>query len=74
MSVIFVPAKGTHSGETIDAGYWLSTGPTGTDISDDGQDWRSIGETGFHALSLLPDGTPLATGSEGRIAILKRTQ
>ncbi len=63
------------SNSTIDPGsdageYWLATGPTGTDISDDGEDWRPLSETGFHALSRLPSGAPIATGSGGRFAVL----
>lgn len=70
-SVIFVPAKGKARRPM---GYWLATGPSGTDISDDGEDWRTLGGTGYHALCLLPDGTPLASGADGRVAILRMTE
>ncbi|WP_161604724.1 WD40/YVTN/BNR-like repeat-containing protein [Roseiconus nitratireducens] len=66
-SVIFVPAE---DAEGQGQGYWLATGPSGTEISDDGEDWRSVSETGFHALHRLSGQTVLAVGSDGRMAVL----
>jgi photosystem II stability/assembly factor-like uncharacterized protein len=61
-SVVYVPA-----------GYWLATGPAGTDISDDGETWRPLADSGddasgYHAIGW--GNVIIATGSEGRIAIL----
>jgi photosystem II stability/assembly factor-like uncharacterized protein len=67
-SVIYVPSR------ELAAGYWISTGPSGTDISDDGESWRALSETGFHSLALMPNGTPIATGSDGRFAFLTDVQ
>jgi photosystem II stability/assembly factor-like uncharacterized protein len=53
--------------------FWLATGPSGTDISFDGEDWRPLTNNGYHALIVTPDGTPIACGSEGRVAVLRST-
>lgn len=62
-SVIFVPGK--------NGGFWLTTGPSGTDISPDGEVWRALSKEGFHALSLTSDSVPIAAGSDGRVALLR---
>ncbi len=74
-SIMFLPSKSPQNPDSQNpdsqrGDYWLAAGPTGTDISDDGEDWRPLSEKGFHALSLLPNGTPIATGSDGRFAIM----
>jgi hypothetical protein len=73
-SIIYVPApQATPGSDTFrrESGYWIATGPSGTDISADGEDWKPLSEMGYHALHLTPEGVPLAVGSDGRIAILK---
>lgn len=70
-SLIFVDGD-QPTPESIRAGdYWLTTGPSGTDVSADGDDWLPLGQIGFHALARLADGTPIAVGSEGRMAVLR---
>ena len=69
-SVIFVLSEQEKRSGAVGGGFWLATGPTGTDISDDGEDWRKLSDTGFHALNLLPSGSPIAVGKDGRIALL----
>jgi photosystem II stability/assembly factor-like uncharacterized protein len=73
-SIVHVPQfelnRNLESKSTQNA-YWLATGPSGTDISMDGEDWRPLSDIGYHALHLLKDGTPIAVGSNGRIAVLK---
>lgn len=69
-SVIFVPATETTIESGYPNGFWLTTGPSGTDISEDGEDWKRLSDIGFHALNLTANGTPLAVGSDGRVALL----
>jgi hypothetical protein len=47
----------------IDCGQstmWVATGPTGTDWSADRNDWQSLSEIGFHALSTAEDDRSLS--------------
>lgn len=44
---------------------WVAAGPTGSDVSVDGKDWRSLDKGSWNALSL-----PFAVGPNGRIARL----
>lgn len=50
---------------------WIATGPSGTDVSDDGSIWKNVSETGFHVLAVHSNGTVVAVGSEGRFGIVK---
>jgi photosystem II stability/assembly factor-like uncharacterized protein len=51
----------------------IAVGPGGTDTSaDGGRAWAPLGEEGFHALSVSPDGgAAWAVGEGGRIAALR---
>ena len=50
----------------------LAVGPAGSDISrDGGRTWSPIGDEGFHALSIAPDGTAWAVGEKGAVAKLR---
>ncbi len=50
----------------------VAAGPAGTDRSDDGgETWRALGDEGYHALSVAPDGAVWAVGEGGRIARLR---
>lgn len=68
-SVIYVP-PGVLSDQPT--GCWLATGPSGTDISRNGEDWEPAGKVGFHALRIAPGGDIFACGSDGRVAVLSR--
>jgi photosystem II stability/assembly factor-like uncharacterized protein len=50
----------------------LAVGPAGSDRSDDhGRTWVPLGDEGYHALSVAPDGrTAWAVGEQGRIGRL----
>ena len=85
-AVVYVPANATKvnsaSRQDDSHGYWLATGPSGTDISRDGEDWKPLSELGYHALVVSSSTAALqqdiagkqtsiiATGSEGRVAVL----
>ena len=46
-------------------------GPAGSDYSTDGGGtWKPLGNEGYHALSIAPDGTVWAVGEQGRIGRL----
>lgn len=62
-SVITVP----HPSKPII--QWVTTGPSGTDISTDGSIWKNVSTTGFHVLASHPNGTLVAVGSDGRFAV-----
>ncbi len=50
---------------------WIATGTSGSDVSfDDGQTWRTFDAVGYNALGAA-DGTVLAVGPKGRIAVLR---
>jgi photosystem II stability/assembly factor-like uncharacterized protein len=58
--------------------FWVATGPSGTDISPDGEHWVNGSTQGFHALASHPNGTLIAVGSEGRFGrtnaqVIRRT-
>jgi photosystem II stability/assembly factor-like uncharacterized protein len=48
----------------------VAAGPAGTDLSTDGgRTWSPLGDEGFHALAISPDGsTAWAAGENGRVA------
>jgi len=53
-------------GETL-----VAVGPAGSDISrDGGHTWSPLGDEGFHALSIAPDGTAWAVGEKGAVGRL----
>lgn len=65
-SVVVLTAASGSSDTDGPSEFWVATGPSGTDISSDGEHW-AIGSTqGFHALASHPNGTLIAVGSEGR--------
>lgn len=49
---------------------WIAVGPTGSDYSDTGDQWKTFSEIGFHALAVGGDSV-FAVGSDGRFAVLK---
>lgn len=49
-------------------GMWIATGPSGTEWSEDGRNWRALDGPGYHALAAAADGSVWAAGPEGRIA------
>ena len=50
----------------------VATGPAGTDVSGDGgQTWKRASEHGYHALSFPREGRGWASGSDGRIGLMK---
>ncbi len=63
-SVIFVPRL------INGADGFITTGPTGSEYSNDGDTWNPIDGLGFHALS-VGENTVFACGSDGRFAVLK---
>lgn len=46
---------------------WIAVGPDGTDISSDGNQWKSLSKVGFHCLT-VGKSKVFACGSEGRFA------
>lgn len=46
---------------------WICTGPTGTDISRDGETWAPFSELGFHTLGIAKDGSLWAAGADGAV-------
>ena len=63
-ALAFVPGS---NGRTI-----LAAGPAGSDRSvDGGESWTALGDAGFHAMSVAPDGTVWAVGENGRVARLR---
>jgi photosystem II stability/assembly factor-like uncharacterized protein len=49
----------------------VAVGPTGADRSDDGgESWAKLGDTGFHAVSVVGSPSAWAVGEEGRIGRL----
>ena len=50
----------------------LAVGPGGSDLSrDGGRTWAAIGDEGFHAASVAPDGSAWAVGEKGSVAALR---
>ncbi|RPJ75124.1 MAG: hypothetical protein EHM24_04850 [Acidobacteria bacterium] len=63
-AVAYVPSG---RGETL-----LAVGPGGSDISrDGGRTWSPVGDEGFHALGIAPDGTAWAVGEKGAVGKLE---
>ncbi|MEO1617681.1 MAG: YCF48-related protein [Planctomycetota bacterium] len=58
-------------GQTTDV--WMTTGPSGSEVSVDGEDWQPYRKSGFHALRRIMTGV-LACGSDGRVALTKAAQ
>ena len=51
---------------------WIAVGRGGSDLSrNGGRTWERFSETGFYTLSVAPDGTAWAAGSDGRVARLE---
>lgn len=49
----------------------VAVGPAGSDISrDGGRTWSPLGDEGFHALSIAPDGYAWAVGENGAVSRL----
>ncbi|MCG8604717.1 YCF48-related protein [bacterium] len=48
--------------------YWISTGPTGTHLSKDGEQWTALGDDGYHCLSVSESGKAVwLAGPNGRV-------
>lgn len=61
-ALVFVPGSAGHT--------LLAAGPAGSDRSADGSaTWTPLGNEGFHAMSIAPDGTVWAVGENGRVGI-----
>lgn len=75
--VVLTTAEGSSDTEGSSQ-FWVATGPSGTDISLDGEHWVNGSTQGFHALASHPNGTLIAVGSEGRFGrtnaqVIRRT-
>jgi hypothetical protein len=72
--------SGSKPAGTLKSGYWLTTGPSGTDISLTGEDWHPLATPGFNAISnpaplRQARFWPVFAGSEGRVSgLLPPTQ
>ncbi len=69
------PRQSAQRPETLTSGYWLATGPSGTDISQTGEDWFPLATSGFNAIShptalRRAQYLPVLVGSEGRVSRL----
>ena len=51
---------------------WITCGPSGCDISRDGNAWQPLSDVGFHTLFATPDQTVWAAGSNGRVGRIPR--
>lgn len=62
--------------EYISPAQVIATGPTGTDLSNDGgQTWQALSEEGFHAVRKAKKGKKVyLAGARGRIAVLRETK
>lgn len=49
---------------------WIATGPTGSEVSADGENWTAMGEKGFNALGVGPGDACWAVGNKGVAAKL----
>ncbi len=47
--------------------HWLACGPTGCEVSRDGNDWVPFSDIGFHALGVGRDQSIWSVGSKGRV-------
>ncbi len=54
-----------HGGE-----FYIATGPSGSALSLDAEQWLEFSQSGFHVLSVSPNRTVFAAGSDGRFAKL----
>lgn len=74
-AVVAMPAQWSGGSTRV---RYVTTGPTGSDISTDGHHWiplnaQADASQGFHALATSPHEV-FAVGSDGRFARLKRSQ
>lgn len=63
--------------EFISDDTWITTGPTGTDVSyDNGKNWKALsGDEGYHVLRKARSGSLLiAAGAAGQISIVKNVK
>lgn len=69
-----VNVGGYRSGVAIGTGgRIIAVGSHGVSYSEDnGQTWKGLGSTGYHAIALTRDGVGWAVGADGRIAKVKR--
>jgi hypothetical protein len=71
-AVVHLPRKLLESDRASASTYaFITTGPDGTDVSQDGLHWESLSTDGFHALATSSQ-TVFAVGSNGRFAKLVR--
>lgn len=68
-AVVFLPSKIQIPGQQT-KGLWITTGPSGTDYSTDGNSWSTFSGVGFHTLA-IGGSSVFAAGSDGRFAVLK---
>jgi photosystem II stability/assembly factor-like uncharacterized protein len=69
-AVAYIPVNlESKSAEPI---AWITCGPSGCDISLDGNAWTPLSDVGFHTLYVAPNQTVWAAGSHGRIGRLPR--
>jgi hypothetical protein len=46
----------------------VAVGPNGSDVTRDrGRTWTAFGDTGFHSVACVPDGSCWASGTDGRV-------
>ncbi len=69
-SVIYVEAA-ELTPDSGEQGYWLTTGPSGSETSVDGENWEPVAGAGFHAVTQSTGQVPFASGSDGRVAELR---
>lgn len=50
--------------------FFIATGPSGSALSLDGEQWLEFSRSGFHVLTVSPNRTVLAAGADGRFAKL----
>lgn len=70
---VVAPRGYRSSVEYLDGRRLVATGPTGTDISEDGGErWSPVSDEGFHVVRKAKKGTKVfLAGSKGRIAVLE---
>jgi hypothetical protein len=57
-AVIWIPARKV----------WITVGTSGSDISEDGNKWRPLGDDSFNALGFSREGWVWAVGAGGKTA------
>ena len=68
------PPSGYRSSVVFAKDHFVATGPAGTDVSADGNQWIKQSDVGFHALAVLPTGQVAAVGSNGRFGVLSKVR